>query len=307
MAYINQYKYYENEGVVPVDQNWGSYQYVSLLDIVNNFLLMYHGDHSLINNEPRYKIIFHAKRAIQELNYDALKEIKSLQLEVSDNLIFILPPDFVSWVRISLYKNGALLPLNENTQLNTAKTYLQDNAGGFIYDSNGNVVNPQFSQLDLDRLDGKLLTPYINPNSPYNGYLGWFIDGEWYFRYEVGGDFGLDASTANVNPTFRIDKKSGVINFDSRMQGEQCVIEYISDGMENGEESQIMVNKLFEAYVYAYIEKEVLDSKLNVQEYVVNRKRKKAKALLNNAKIRLSRMHPGRLLMPMRGQNNWIK
>ena len=68
MAYIDQKKYYTNDGVNPTDLNWGSYQYVSLTDIVNNFLLMYDGNHSLINNEERYKILFHAKRGIQELN-----------------------------------------------------------------------------------------------------------------------------------------------------------------------------------------------------------------------------------------------
>ena len=75
MAYINQRKYYTNDGVNPTDENWGSYQYVTLKDIVNNFELMYAGNHELINNENRFKILFHAKRGIQELNYDAFKEI----------------------------------------------------------------------------------------------------------------------------------------------------------------------------------------------------------------------------------------
>ena len=81
MAYISQYEYYENGGVVPEDKNWGSYQFISLQDIVNNFLLMYSGNHSLVNNEERYKVLFHAKRAIQELNYDAFKK---LGLEFND-------------------------------------------------------------------------------------------------------------------------------------------------------------------------------------------------------------------------------
>ena len=34
----------------------------------------------LVNNENRFKILFHAKRGIQELNYDAFKEIKNLEL-----------------------------------------------------------------------------------------------------------------------------------------------------------------------------------------------------------------------------------
>ena len=111
MAYISQYEYYDNNGNVPQDANWGSYQYVSLDDVVNNFLLMYAGNHSLVNNEERYKIIFHAKRAIQELNYDAFKEIKILELSVADSLRYVLPSDYVNWVRISLYKNGYLRPL----------------------------------------------------------------------------------------------------------------------------------------------------------------------------------------------------
>ena len=65
MAYISQYEYYENNGNTPEDANWGSYQYVSLYDIVNNFMLMYAGNHSLINNEERFKVLFHAKRVCQ--------------------------------------------------------------------------------------------------------------------------------------------------------------------------------------------------------------------------------------------------
>ena len=96
MAYITAYQYYENNGNNPENANWGSYQYVSLYDIVNNFMLMYSGNHSLVNNEERYKVLFHAKRAIQELNYDAFKEIKILELDVCDSLRFVLPPDFVN-------------------------------------------------------------------------------------------------------------------------------------------------------------------------------------------------------------------
>jgi len=100
MAYINQKKYYTNDGVNPTDANWGSYQYVSLSDIVNNFQLMYAGNHELINNTNRYKILFHAKRGIQELNYDAFKQIKALELTVYDDLRFVLPPDR-DWETIS--------------------------------------------------------------------------------------------------------------------------------------------------------------------------------------------------------------
>lgn len=307
MTYISQYQYYENGGASPEDKNWGSYQYVSLQDIVNNFLLMYSGNHSLINNEEKYKVLFHAKRAIQELNYDAFKEMKVLELTVPDNLRFILPSDYVNWVRISLYKDGWLRPMSENIQTLSAKAYLQDNTGRILFDNLGNALSPEYSDIDFDRLTRTKKSIYLNQGNQYDGQYGWNYDGMWYFDYNIGAAYGLNTETANFNPTFNVDRKAGVINFDSPMVGQQCVLEYVSDGMEGGDNSLITVNKLFEKYVYAYIQYEILNSKFNVQEYVINRARKEKSALLRNAKIRISNIHPGRLLMNLRGMDKQIK
>jgi hypothetical protein len=307
MTYISQYQYYENGGASPEDKNWGSYQYVSLQDIVNNFVLMYAGNHSLVNNEEKYKILFHAKRAVQELNYDAFKEMKVLELTVPDNLRFILPSDYVNWVRISLYKDGWLRPMSENIQTLSAKAYLQDNTGRILFDNLGNALSPEYSDIDFDRLTRIKKSIYLNQGSQYDGQYGWNYDGMWYFDYSIGTAYGLNTETANFNPTFNVDRKAGVINFDSPMVGQQCVLEYVSDGMEGGDNSLITVNKLFEKYVYAYIQYEILNAKFGVQEYVINRARKEKSALLRNAKIRISNIHPGRLLMNLRGMDKQIK
>lgn len=307
MAYISQYEYYDNNGSQPSDANWGSYQYVSLFDVVNNFMLMYSGNHSLINNEERYKVLFHAKRAIQELNYDAFKEVKVLELTVANSLRYVLPSDFVNWVRISLYKDGYLRPLSENIQTISANAYLQDNKGDILFDSDGNILKPENSQIDFDRLNKIKKSIYLNPGSQFDGSEGWCVDGQWYFNYSIGSRFGLNTETANFNPTFNINKKAGVINFNSDMSDQLCILEYISDGMEGGNDSIISVNKLFEKYVYAYIKYEILNSKLGVQEYIVGRARKEMTALLRNAKIRMSNIHPGRLLMNLRGMDKMIK
>jgi len=301
MTYISQYDYYTDPS------NYGSYQYVSLQDIVNNFLLMYSGNHSLVNNEERYKILFHAKRAIQELNYDAFKEIKILELSVCDNLRYVLPSDYVNWVRISLYKDGYLRPLSENIQTLWSDAYLQDNNCQILFDINGNILKPQDSTIDYQRITGTKKSIYLNEGNPYSGNMGYYVDGMWYFDYRVGSRYGLNTETANFNPTFSINKKAGVINFDSGMANELCILEYVSDGMEGGDNSSIMVNKLFEKYVYAYIQYEILNSKLGVQEYVVARAKKEKGALLRNAKIRISNIHPSRLLMNMRGMDKMIK
>lgn len=307
MAYISQYQYYENGGNQPENANWGSYQYVSLEDIVTNFQLMYADNHTLVNNEERYKILFHAKRAIQELNYDAFKEIKVLQLTVGEECRFILPSDYVNWVRISYYKDGVIRPMTENIQVNSSLAYLQDNTTRILFDHTGAALSPQFSDLDIARITGQKPSIYLNRLSPYFGLLGFEFEGCWYFDFPIGARYGLNTETANANPTFRIDNKAGVINFDSLMKNESCILEYVSDGMENGDNSKITVNKLFEEYVYAYITYTILNSKFGVQEYVVNRARKNKTALLRNAKIRLSNIHPGRLLMNLRGRDKWIK
>ena len=74
MAYITAYQYYTNGGVAPTNANWGSYQYVSLKDIVNNFMLMYQGDDKLLNNVSKHLVLFHAKRGIQELKLRCVKK-----------------------------------------------------------------------------------------------------------------------------------------------------------------------------------------------------------------------------------------
>ena len=305
MAYLSQYQYYENAGATPTNANWGSYQYVSLEDVVNNFQLIHTGNHSSVNNEERFKILFHAKRAIQELNYDAFKEIKALELTVYSNLTFVLPSDYVNWVRISLYKNGWLRPLNENIQVNSAISYLQSNTGALSFNGDGTIITDA-SSLDTERKNGQQNSIYLNQNNASdqvadNSTTGGFAE------YSIGARYGLNTETANVNPTFRIDKKAGVINFDSTMLNENCVLEYVSDGMESGNDSLVTVNKLFEEYIYAAIKYALLNSKFNVQEYIINRARKDKSALLRNAKIRLSNIHPGRLLMNLRGDNKWIK
>jgi len=305
MAYLTGYQYYENSGNTPEDENWGSYQYVSLQDIVNNFMLMYVGNDKLVNNIPKYNVLFHAKRGIQELNYDAMKETKILELTVCEDLKIVLPNNYVNWVRISLYKDGLLQPLSENIQTNYATSYLQDNDCRVLFDEEGNVLEGT-STLDYDRITGNKKSIYLGTGTQ-NGNSGYLIDGDWYFNYAVGARYGLNTETANSNPTFKVDKAGGVINFSSEMSDQTVIIEYVSDGMEGGDESKVNVNKLFEDYIYAYIKYAILNSKTGVQEYIVNRARKDKSSLLRNAKIRLSNIHPGRLLMNLRGQNKWIK
>ena len=53
-----------------IDSNHGSYEYISLNDIINNFMVAYIGVGKLIPNVKRTDIMFHAKRGLQEFSYD---------------------------------------------------------------------------------------------------------------------------------------------------------------------------------------------------------------------------------------------
>ena len=300
MGYITPYQYYTNGGVVPTDANWGSYQYVTLSDVLNNFTLMYVGLDKQLVNVRRHEMLFHIKQAIKLLNYDAMRDIKTIELEVSDNLKFILPSNYVDYIRISLNINGVLRPLVENRRPNSAQGYLQDNNNNLLFDVNGDVLIGT-SKLDLDRINQ---TAYSGVG-PYNGVLGWNVDGDWYFGYNVGARFGLETSEANSSPTFRI--QNGVIDFSSGVANQLVVLEYISDGMANGSDTDNQVHKFAEEFVYRYVKWALLNAKTGITEYERTRAKKEKEAELRNTKIRLSNIHPSRLLMSLRGQNKIIK
>jgi hypothetical protein len=98
-------------------------------------------------------------------------------------------------------------------------------------------------------------------------------------------------------PTFRIN--NGVIDFSSGARNRTIVLEYVSDGMENGDESLITINKMAEEFIYAYISYSILSRKTGIPEYQVKRLRDKKTAMWRNAKLRMSNLHPARILMRM--------
>ena len=285
-------------------ENYGSGQYVTLQDVVNNFMLMYVGYDKLIDNIERYNVLFHAKRAVQELNYNAFKVPKVIETMVDSDLKVILPQHFVDYVRINLEEDGVLFQMSENRTTNWATRYKQDANADYLFDIDGNLIQEE-SQVDTIRKSGEY-SQFLTPGLYYGRY-GYFYDGAWYFSYRFGGLYGADATNLNGNPTFVINKAEGVINFSSGLAGKLVVIEYISDGLESDDPSSVAIHKFAEEFVYAYIKYCLLNNRIGVQEYVVRRARNEKSAEYRNAKIRLSNINPRRLTMALRGRNNWIK
>jgi len=57
-----------------IENNYGSYEYISLNDIINNFIVAYIGAGKLISSAKRTDVMFHAKRGLQEFSYDTLNQ-----------------------------------------------------------------------------------------------------------------------------------------------------------------------------------------------------------------------------------------
>lgn len=280
----------------------GGYQFVTLQDIVNNFLLMYAGDNMLIpSTMNRDIIIFHAKRGLQELNYDALRQIKAIEIEIDpDTLQLILPEDYVKYVRVSWIDDaGYFHPLITNEDTIIAESYLQDNDYNILFDNDGEVLRASQNTYDQTLIDN-YYTQYLFFNeAEANGYD---VDLEY-----GNARYGMQTDKANFNGWFTVDKDTGIMKFTSNIGDKNIVIEYISDGLESSTLSDIRVHKFAEEALYAYIEYQILSRLTGVQEYIVRRKHKKAHMEKLKAKTRLNGLTYDDLFQVMRLRDKIIK
>lgn len=268
----------------------GNYQYVSLDDMLTNFMLNYVGDDKTINNTSRHTVLFHLKRGLQELNYDALKEIKVMELEVNPNtLTLTIPPDYVNYVRISwVDDNGKLRPMQMNEKSTIAREYLQDHAYNILFDNDGSPLWGDSDNINIDTSSYYTSYEYDNP-------------------MDLGTNFKLRTGEANINGVFLIDKRAGVIQLSSNVASKNIVLEYISDGLEYGETSDIKINKLAEQSLYSYVTWAILDTKYGVQEYIIRRAQKRYIANRKTAKMRMNGLRYNELMQTLKGKNTWIK
>ena len=86
--------------------NYGNYQFVSLDDIINQFIVAFVGEDKIVSNIKRLDVAFHAQRALRELSFDTFKSFKSQEIELPASLTMILPHDYVNYTKLS-WSDGA--------------------------------------------------------------------------------------------------------------------------------------------------------------------------------------------------------
>ena len=290
-----------------VENNYGGYEYLSLKDVVNNFLVGYVGNHKLIQDSKRTDVIFHAKRGLQEFSYDTLRSIKSQELTIPPSLSVVLPQDYVNYVRVSfidqLGVKRIIYPAN-NLTINPYENPIQDAQGVPTQDNFGenlegtSITEERWASANDNLLNGQLLNNIDEAIDFQNAYG---FEGSWNW----GRQYGLDPQLAQTNGWFTLNDREGKMSFSSNLANRLIVLEYISDGLAYEMDSK--VPKMAEDALYAYILYSIISTRINQPEYVVQRLKKDSRAKLRNAKIRLSNIKLDEIVQVMRGKSKWIK
>ena len=285
-----------------LDYTFGNYQYTSIKDIVDNFMIAYVGDGKLIGHVAKSDVIFHAKRGLQEFSYDVLKTVKSQEVELGPSLSIPMPQDYINYVKLCYIDSSGVSRIIYPTRLTTNPTepMLQDNNYNYVFDADGNAVESssvteqRYSNFDTTRVTGNLSSEdslYLTTND--------------YIRSDYGQRYGATPETTQVNGFFTINERTGSFNFSSDLSGKIIVLEYVSDGL--GTDAEMKINKLAEEALYKHIAYNVLAVKRNISEYIVQRYKKERRAALRNAKIRLSNLKTAELAQVMRNKSKRIK
>jgi len=287
-------------------ENYGSYAYTKLDDIVNNFLVAYVGDGKMILSAKRTDIVFFAKRAMQEFSYDTLKSVRSQELSVPPNLSIPIPQDYVNYVNISWIDQSGIKHIIYPTTLtsNPTEIPLQDDKGIPMQDSFGN--NIEGSSITEERWNTNgigVINNQLEDGSPVwaDVYGGGFGQG---FAWQ-SGFYGLQPEVSQINGWFTINERTNSFCFSNDLVGRTIILEYISDGLAYDLDTR--VPKMAEEAMYAYILHAIISTRINQPEYLVQRLRQEKSAKLRNAKIRLSNIKLSEFVQVMRGKSKWIK
>jgi hypothetical protein len=140
-----QKEYYES-------RDYGGYQFVTLEDIINQFMVVYVGEDKLISKARKTDVQFHSQRALQELSFDTFKSVKSQEIVLPPSLTMPLPHDYVNYVKLTWVDGSGvehiIYPASKTS--NPLKLDQEDD-GSYIFQADENlVINGDFESTLQD-------------------------------------------------------------------------------------------------------------------------------------------------------------
>ena len=116
--------------------DFGNYQFVSLTDIINQFMFVYVGEDKIISKASRTDVAFHAQRALAELSFDTFKSFKAQEITVPATLQMTLPQDYVNYTKISWVDSAGIKhPLYPTSKTSNPSNPLQDADSDFSFNA----------------------------------------------------------------------------------------------------------------------------------------------------------------------------
>ena len=277
------------------DENYGSYQFTSIGDIINNFMISYVGLKKNIAKAKRTEVAFHAQRGLQEFSFDTLPSMKSQEIEIGPTLNFILPKDYVNYVKLVwVDSKGIERIIYPTSKSSNPLPILQDSNFEYLFDQQSSEIltaeesetRKKFQKQKTNNTDTENLSDKLNQS-------GW------------GRRYGISPEQAQSNGVFYIDRVAGIIYFDSSFVGRVVTLKYISDGLATDEE--MVVHKFAEEALYKYIAYAILSTRANTPEYLVARYKRELAATRRNTKLRLSNIKIEEITQVMRNKSKIIK
>ena len=280
--------------------NLGGYQFTSLQNIIDQFMLAYVGEDKLISKIKRPDVVFHAQRALQEFSFDTFKSTKGYEIVVPATLAMPLPQDYVNYVKVSWVDDSGMkhriYPTNDTSNpSNITQSGTPSNAPYYHLNAS--------NEITLNN-DSDTLSKYQSNNPAENRANDFDYDDELYDP-NIGQRFGLDPQRAQINGSFYVDEAKGFIRFSSNISGKTIILDYISDSL--GTDAEMQVHKFAEEAMYKSIAHAVLSTRANTQEYIVQRYKKEKFAETRKAKLRLSNIKLEEITQIFRGKSKQIK
>jgi len=283
-----------------IDEDIINYQFVTIGNIIDNFMMVYTGENKMVSKINRTDVQFHAMRALQELSFDTLKSTKSQEIEVPSSLTMILPQDYVNYVKLTWSDSAGIEHIiYPARKTSNPKAIKQDSNGDYSFDFNDDGFDDTDSLINPINSDTwasyKSATPSEN-TFDYDEDVWPLVEGQ---------RFGLNPQFSQTNGSFFIDELKGLIHFSSNMSNKTVTLKYISDGL--GTDEEMIVHKFAEEAMYMWIMYSIVSTRANTPEYIVNRFKKEKFAQTRKAKLRLSNFKLEEFSQVLRGKSKQIK
>jgi len=149
--------------------NHGDYQFMSLNDVISQFMVVYVGEDKIIPKVKRLDVAFHAQRAMQELSFDTFKSFKSQEITVPASLQMTLPQDYVNYTKISWVDSAGIKHLLYPTgKTSNPSNPIQNSDGDYALEAIGTLTDTSFTVV-LDNEYSNILVgmTVVAPNIPF--------------------------------------------------------------------------------------------------------------------------------------------